>query len=137
MAQYEIIEHTADVGIAAEAPDLPELFRQMALGLADIMGAWKPDVADTEPIEIVLDSNDLGGLLVDWLNEIIWLQDSRDAVLAHVRVTYIEPGYMKAKLGLAPRAEQLEGTAVKAITYHRLLVEQHGSGWRARVYVDV
>jgi SHS2 domain-containing protein len=31
----------------------------------------------------------------------------------------------------------LDGTAVKAATFHRLTVEQDGNGWIARVYLDV
>jgi SHS2 domain-containing protein len=39
---------------------------------------------------------------------------------------------------LSPRGdERLEGTAVKAVTYHQLRVEPTASGWVAEVYVDV
>ncbi|MFN2545118.1 MAG: archease, partial [Actinomycetota bacterium] len=39
---YEILEHTADVGIRAFAPTLASVFEQAAWGLAEILGAVDP-----------------------------------------------------------------------------------------------
>ncbi len=134
---FEIVEHTADVGIKAWAIDVPGVFEQATLGLLEIVGAWRP--GEGEPSQLHVEADDLGALLVDWLGEVLWLQDSRDAVVTSVEVASAEAGQAIGELGLAPREgdEPLEGTQVKAITYHRLRVEETSSGWEAEIYVDV
>ena len=139
MARFEILEHTADVGIRAEAVDLPGVFEQATLGLLDIVGTWAPGRAAAEEIELAIDAADLGALLVDWLGEVVYLGDSRDAVVTSLAVDEVTPRRAAGRLGIAPRDEAAYegGTQVKAITYHRLAVEQNEDGWSATVYVDV
>lgn len=138
MARFEILEHTADVGIKAEAVDLPEVFRQATLGLLDIIGTWTPG-GDGEPVEIDLEAHDVGALLVDWLQEVLYVHDSRDASVTSIEMSEVTPRRARGVLGIAPRDEATYegGTQVKAITYHRLAVEQTPDGWSATVYVDV
>ncbi|HZA83854.1 MAG TPA: archease, partial [Actinomycetes bacterium] len=38
------------------------------------------------PVTLEVSAADLGGLLVDWLNEVLWLQEVRQAAVAGVRV---------------------------------------------------
>jgi SHS2 domain-containing protein len=135
-SRFEILEHTADVGIRAEGESLSDVFEQATLGLADIMGIYAPGAGDREDIE--MEAPDTGALLVDWLSEILWLHDSRDALLAGVEVADVTGTTAKGCVVLAPRAgRRAEGTQVKAITYHQLDVAQTASGWRAVVFVDV
>ncbi|MBA2273397.1 MAG: archease [Actinobacteria bacterium] len=152
MGSFEILEHTADVGIRAEGASLEELFEQASRGLAEIIGIWKPLAPGREAqiraqrFVIDLSARDLGGLLVDWLGEIVYLADVGDASLARVHAEAVrepdDPGSgaftATGKLWLEPLiGEQMEGTAVKAITYHRLKVAPASTGWTAEVYVDV
>ena len=136
MASFEIIEHTADVGIRARGATAQEVFEQSTRGLADIMDAWRPGPGDEERIEV--EARDIGGLLVDWLEEVLFLQDARDAVLRSISIERVEETSAVGTVTLGPRGEEvLAGTAVKAITFHRLRVEPDGDGWIAEVYVDV
>jgi SHS2 domain-containing protein len=135
MGGFEIVEHTADVGIRAWGDSAEELFEQAARGLLDISGAWRPGGGKEQPIE--LESGDLGGLLVDWLNEILYLQETRNAVISDLQVASVAGNGLTASIALAERPEEIEGTAVKAVTYHQLKVVDTGDGWEARVYVDV
>jgi SHS2 domain-containing protein len=132
---YKIIEHTADVGIRAQASTLAGLFVQMTLGLCDIAGTWRPGPGDPHPLTIP--PGDLEALLVDWLNEVLWVQDSLDRVITEVSLQEISVECIKGSVSTAVRKEALQGTAVKAVTYHGLEVKQRGSAWQGRVYVDV
>jgi SHS2 domain-containing protein len=133
---FEVLEHTADVGVRAEASSLEECFRQMTLGLLEISGAYRPDGGDKQDISV--EADDLGALLVNWLGEILFLQDSADAVVTDVRVDRVESAEARGSVWIAPRGDQvLEGTAVKAITYHQLAVEGTDEGWTATVYFDI
>ncbi len=80
MKGFEILEHTADVGVRSTGATPEECFEQATLGLADIMGIWRPDGG--EEVALELEAADLGALLVDWLSEVVYLHDSRDADLA-------------------------------------------------------
>ena len=135
MGSFEIIEHTADVGIAAEAATLPELFEQAARGLADISGTWTPGAPEKE-VRVQLDARDLPALMVDWLNELMYLQEIHDAHYSSVVVERVDQGRLDAKVGLTA-TDRGTGTAVKAATFHKLVVEPRSEGWFTRVYVDV
>lgn len=139
MARFEILEHTADVGIRAEAVDLSGVFEQATLGLLDIVGTWSPGREAAEQVELEVEADDRGALLVDWLGEVLYVGDSRDAVVTSLELPEVTEQRAAGRLGIAPRdeAEYEGGTQVKAITYHRLSVEQTEDGWSATVYVDV
>lgn len=136
MEGFEHLEHTADVGVKAWGPTLEKCFRQTTLGVLDIMDAWRPG---TGPVEaIAVEARDLGGVLVDWLSEVLYLQDARDAVVAGVSVDEVTDTTARGTVMLDPRGNvTLEGTAVKAITYHQLEISNADGRWTARVYVDV
>jgi hypothetical protein len=71
---FELLEHTNGVGIRAHAASLEEAF-----------GAWRPGQGDQ--VGLVLDADDLGSLLVDWLNEVVHLHEARRApALGHCTV---------------------------------------------------
>jgi SHS2 domain-containing protein len=136
MGGFEIIEHTADVGIRAWGDSPEGLFTETTLGLLDIVGAWKPGAGEAQQIEV--EARDRGGLLVDWLEEVLYLQDARDAVIRSVEVHEVGETRAAGTVSLGPRGEEiLSGTAVKAITFHRLKVQLEGDRWVAEVYVDV
>lgn len=133
---YQIVEHTADVGIRAWAGSLEDLFTEVTYGLLDIAGT-RGETAEQD-VAVDLEAPDLGALLVDWLSEVLYLQDGRDAVIQKVAIDEVRDGRVRGRVSIGPRGDAvLQGTAVKAITYHQLRVEKTDSGWEATVYVDV
>ena len=135
MSGYEILEHTADVGLRAWGPSLEGCFSQATWGLAEIIGIAAPGRGERVSIEVT--AADPGGLLVDWLNEVLYLHDSRDALLTGVEVDSVEPELARGTVTLAARDRPVEGTQVKAVTYHRLSVVRAGDRFVAEVYLDV
>ena len=158
-AGFELLEHTADVGIRARGATLEEAFEQATLGLAEILGGLAPGggsggSGDTVAVEVT--APDPGGLLVDWLSEVLWLREVGQAWLAGARVDRVGDGAAVGSVtlsseGPAPdgasgdpapeggsRDAAPDGTVVKAVTYHRLRVEPDPSGgWLIEVYLDV
>ena len=136
MGSYEVLEHTADVGLRAVASDLAELFETAAEGMAAIAGVHRPGRG--EPVAIALESSDLEGLLVDWLNEVLYQHDSRGAALRTARVWEVDDTSVRATIELAPLDERDdEGIQIKAVTYHQLAVRKTEDGWEAMVFFDV
>ena len=137
MGSHEVIEHTADVGVRATGASLAEVFIEAAHGLLEITGASAPTAA-SERVAISFEgAPDVGALLVDWLSEILYLQDARDLTIAEVGIDSIDATRIEGYARVNPRSEVLEGTAVKAVTYHQLVVEQRDGVWTAQVFFDI
>lgn len=136
MTGFEILEHTADVGVRARGASPQEVFEQATRGLLEITGASRRGAGERVTIEV--SANDLGGALVDWLEEVLYLQDARDSVVTSLRVESAGDSGARGWVEIAPRGQELEGTAVKAITYHQLEVSEQADGtWMAVVYLDI
>jgi len=133
-AGFELLEHTADVGVRARGPSLEAVFEQATLGLVEVLGAARPGPG--EPVAVAVGAADVAGVLVDWLGEVLWLHESRDAGIAGVRVDRAGEAGAAGQLILAGRGP-FDGTQVKAVTYHQLRVVPDGGGWLAEVYLDV
>jgi SHS2 domain-containing protein len=137
---HEAIPHTADVGIRAVGPDLPGLFEEAALAVAEVAADTGSALTDrrttVEPID--LDGADLPALAFAWLNELIGLADLHGPLLT-AEVRTVESA---AEVGwrLRGRATFGSGTPrldIKSATYHRLAVEPVDGGWQLVAYLDV
>ena len=136
MSGFEILEHTADVGVRARGASLPDLFEQVTHGLLDITGAT--GTGQGQRVVIAVDAPDRAAVLVDWLEEVLYLQDARDAIVTAVHVERVDEKQANGWIEIAARERDLEGTAVKAITYHQLAVTNQPDGkWEAIVYFDI
>ena len=135
MGGFEHVEHTADVGIHAWDATLEGCFEQATIGVLDIMGAFEP--GHGERIDIDQTARDLGGVLVDWLSEVLYVADARDAIVRGVQVDSVSSDRARGAIQISPRTNVSEGTAVKAITYHQLRVERSNEGWDCSFFVDV
>jgi SHS2 domain-containing protein len=79
-------------------------------------------------------------LLHDWLAELLFEAESRRVMYDQFRFTRIGPASLVCELGGRTidfqRSQATE--EIKAVTYHRLRVEQlPGGGWEATVIFDV
>ena len=136
MGGFELLEHTADVGLRARGATLEEAFEQATLGLAEVLGAHRPGRGDTVAVEVT--AGDPGALLVDWLNEVLWLHETRGhAAIAAVRVEGVGGDRAAGSVTFSSTGPPADGTFVKAVTYHRLRVGRDADGWLAEVYLDV
>jgi SHS2 domain-containing protein len=136
VGSYEVLEHTADVGLVARALDLNDLFETATQGMATIAGVYRP--GSGESIRIHLQGSDVEGLLVDWLNEILYEHDSRGAALRAVTVDSVESSAVTGSIEVSPLSDRDdEGIQIKAVTYHQLGVKRTDEGWEARVFFDV
>jgi len=136
MGDFELLEHTADVGIGARGATLEEAFEQATLGLAEVLGALRPGPGEAVAVEVT--AGDPGALLVDWLNEVLWLHETRGhAAIAAVRVERVGGDRAAGSVTFSSTDPPADGTFVKAVTYHRLRVGRDAGGWLAEVYLDV
>ena len=132
---YEILPHTADIGVAASAPTLGELFGEAVRGLAAILLDDEPPEGSSEST-VRVEADDLALLLADVLEEALYAWELRGELAVGARLDVaggIAHGAFLVAHALEPR-----GPAIKAVTYHQLAVEQApDGGWRATVFFDV
>jgi len=135
-AGFELLEHQADVGVRAWGNTLAEAYEQAAWAVADILGARAEGPGTHRTIRLI--GNDEGGLLVDFLNELLLLHETEDPGIAAIRVSNVTPTELDAQIELVPLDDTSEGLPVKAATFHQLRVERCPDGSiEVRVYLDV
>jgi SHS2 domain-containing protein len=132
---YEILEHTADIGLLARGDSLASVIQTATRGMAEIAGFWKPGDGDSMPLSV--EARDSAGALVDWLNEVLYVQDSRNASLGNVTIDEAGDGTISGRLSIAPLGTPEQGTQIKAVTHHQIAVGPVEGGWEARVFFDV
>ena len=135
-ARYEILEHTADVGLRLTADSLEGIFEVAGEGFATLQDAWVPGEGEGREVRVVAD--DAAGLLVAWIDELLFLQESEEAVFGGFDVDLASETELRASVRLAPRGDRdLEAVGIKAATYHRLRLERRDDGWLGEIYLDV
>ena len=135
--RFDIIEHTADIGVVAYGAELKEAFANAAYAMFTI-------IADLERAEervcqeIELQAEDKESLLVKWLNELLYLFDTQGIIFSRFEILELNENYLKAKgYGelLEPRRHSLK-TGIKAATYHMLKIEKD-DGCKVQVIFDI
>lgn len=143
MKKFEILEHKADLKIRVFGKNKEELFRNAVLAMMSILKAEpdKPVVAewDDRPIlqqKVKVNSPDLSALLVDFLNEVLYLTQVNKEVYSEVKFTKFSDTAIEAKL-LGKKVESF-GEDIKAVTYHGLDIRQTDKeAWQATVLFDI
>ena len=126
MKTYELIDHTADIGVKAYGKNLSEAFQNAAKGMFDII----TDNSEIESIgqyDIKLEAPDLEQLLVDFLSELLFLNSAKNLVFGFFKVEVDEN---KNSLIAHVFGEKYSiskhkiGSEIKAVTYHMLEVKK-------------
>jgi len=130
---YERIPHTADLAIRVTGADLPDLFANAAAALFDLM--TEPPAAADRRHEVIVESIDVGGLLVDWLNQLIYLHEVNGETYTSFEITTLSPEELRATVSGGATTRKLK--TIKAATFHELTVKETESGAQAQVVFDV
>ncbi len=122
MKHYELVEHTADVGVKAYGETIAEAFEHAAEGMFDII----TDESTIQPIgeyTIILEAPDLEQLLVDWLSQLLFLNGAHCFVFGRFEVTLTGTSLSARVFGEKfDTKKHRMGVEVKAVTYHMLQV---------------
>lgn len=137
MNRFDIIEHTADIGIVAYGAELKEAFANAAYAMFTI-------IADPERVEervcqdIEVQAEDQESLLVRWLNELLYLFDTQGIIFSRFEISELNENHLKAKgygEPIEPRRHSLK-IGIKAATYHMLKIERD-DGCKVQVIFDI
>ena len=134
---FELVDHTADVGIIAYGADINQAFANAARGLFSLI----TELSSVEEVlyrDIELTSSDRESLLVEWLNELIYLFDTENIIFKRFDVTVFDGIRLQAR-GYGEKVDTSRHrlkTGVKAATYHMLRVDKN-NGYQVQVIFDI
>ena len=134
---FEIIEHTADVGIRAYGTSIKEAFVNAARGLFSLITELD-DVKEVEHRDIEMTAPDQESLLVQWLNELIYLFDVENIIFKSFEIIQLSNVELKARAygEKVDTSRHRLKTGVKAATYHMLSIDKHKE-CRVEVLFDI
>lgn len=136
--KFEIIDHTADVAIAAYGADLKEAFANAAYALFSLI-VDLDGVGDGTCREVEVTAGDRAELLVAWLNELIYICEVESILFRRFEIGELnETGLRASCYGekIDPERHRIK-VGVKAATYHMLRVEERAKGYRVQVLFDI
>ena len=135
---YEIIEHTADIGIKVKGKDLKELFKNAAAAMFDLIAERKDTKAvSRKKIKVEEDADDLEELFVNWLNELLSLSATKELIFPAFEIKKLDKKNLKA-IAMGENINKYKvNREIKAATYHALEIKEAESGWQAQVIFDV
>jgi SHS2 domain-containing protein len=135
---FEILEHTADIGLRAYGQTLKEAFENAAIGMFSIITDLE-NVKSTLSDEIYIEAEDRESLLVEWLNELLYRFEVEYRVYKRFDIIdWDEEHRLRAVVHGEPLdlgRHQIK-TQIKACTYHMLKIERN-EYWSAQVVFDI
>jgi len=133
-----MIEHTADTGFEVQAATKEKVFESAARAFFSILWQIKAR-QEKEPAPIEVTGNDLEELLVNFLEEFLYLYDAKGLVCTGLRVESVRAGKVRARAWLQKfnGADDEELLGVKAVTYHQLFIGKKDHTWTARIFLDI
>jgi len=136
--QFELLEHTSDIGVVGRGGTREEALIAASHGLISVLA----DPAGFQPLEERLfkaTGPDEAAQIVNWLNEILFFFDTEGMVFTE----FVIDSWMPEEITGRAKGERLDidrhefRTAVKAATYHQFESSPAPGGWQIRVFVDV
>ena len=134
MKRFEEIPHTADWSFRAFGKDRRELFENAAFALFALEGAIANEATQAARA-VQVTGIDYESLLVNWLSELLYMQESHREVYHRFHVESLTATALRAQVLGTPNTSI--DKIIKAVTYHNLKIEQTPNGWEAVVVVDV
>jgi len=132
--RFEEIEHTADLALRVYGQDMRELFANAAYGMFAMMA--EPSLeGPTREREVSLEAMDSESLLVDWLNELIYLHEVERETYSQFNIQTLSPTKLKAHVIGGPT--RIKTKAIKAATFHDLAIKETANGLVATIVFDV
>ncbi len=135
--EFEIVDHTADVGIRAYGSSMNQAFANAAKALFSLITELD-NVGEVIYRDIELVAPDQESLLVEWLNELIYIFDAENIIFKRFNITQLNNTRLKAR----SYGEKVDSSkhklkiGVKAATYHMLKVDKT-NGCQVQVLFDI
>ena len=158
MDKFKVLDISGDAGLRAFGKSINEAFINASLGMYSLI--TNPDaIKEKKTIDVTVESHSLDGLLVSWLNELIFHFDAYVLIGKKITITELTlslPLQREGKGGADQTASlpacRIKATItgedfdaerherrllIKAATYHMLRIEKAGDMWEVDVIFDI
>jgi SHS2 domain-containing protein len=138
MKRFEILDHTADIGIVVHGENLKALFENAGEAFFRLITDLRKVRRRVER-RVNIGGESLDRLMVDWLSELLYLHDVENLLFKGFEVDSVgQEGLTATVKGESFReGVHVIKTEVKAVTYHQIEVRRENGGWRAQVILDL
>ncbi len=134
MGRWQEVAHTADLAVHVWGDTLEDLFGTAATAMGTFVGS-----AAAGPVGVVrtleLSAPDAEALLVDWLNELLYLHDLTRCIFTSTRFEVLSETTLRASVVGYPMASRYG--QIKAATYHNLTIVRGSGGYETVIVFDV
>jgi len=144
MKNFKILEHTTDLKVKAQGKNLAELFKNTAVGMflgslgqEDLKFQQSAKSAKKSERKLEISANDLKALLVNFLNELIFLSDTYNEIYLDFKFGKLSETELKGVVYRQAIPEPGFKAEVKAATFHDLKMEKTKSGFEATILFDI
>lgn len=134
---YEILEHPADEKFRTEGETIEEAFSEVVKAFSEIVGGE----GGMYHHEIKVESEGYEALLFDFLDELIFLQDTEGVVVSYAEDLDIEDTEkgkrLTAKILVDDISDTMSPMDVKAPTYSEMKVDHKDGKWVLQAVLDI
>ena len=138
MKKYEQTDHTADLGLKIFGNSLPNLFANAGYAQCDTL----TDISKISPTTkqtFLLQRETTEELLVEWMGNLLYTFETEELLFSKFNILSID------KNSLSAEAEgeffntdiHFIKNGIKAVTYHKLKIEEKSGLWQAEVVLDI
>ena len=138
MKPFEVIDHTADIGIIVHGTDLKQVFTNAALGLFNLIADLDNVKEDlTRQVEMTAKNTEV--LLIEWLNELIYIFDVEHILFKRFEINELQDDKIKATCygEKVKRGHHNLKREVKAATYHMLELSKDNGNYKVQIIFDI
>lgn len=140
-AGFELFDHTADMGVRAFAPSMPELVEPAVKGLYAVIGELAAGAA-REPFGLDRTAAGRSGaalLLRDFLAELLVMFEADQRIAVEIVAQRFDDEVLSVRGWTAPvdAAQSEFHREAKAITYHELEIRPTERGYEITYIVDI
>ena len=132
---HEWIDHTSEVTLRAYAAAMPDLIVEVTRAFLELVPEAIRDPQRDAVHELEVRASDPAAMLVDWINELVFLAESECWLPAAPEVEVEEGSWLRVRCREVPLSSPF--VLVKAATLHNVRVQETRGGIEAEVTLDI
>jgi SHS2 domain-containing protein len=134
---YKILEHPADEKFRTEGETVEKAFSEVVKAFSEIVGGEQGMYHH----DIEIESEGYEPLLFDFLDELIFLQDTEGVVVSYaesIEITDTDEGHrLEAKIAVDDISDTMSPMDIKAPTYNEMKVDHENGEWILEAVLDI
>ncbi len=140
MKEIQILDISGDIGIKATGRSLEEVFVNASTGMYSLITNIE-EILESKTINVSTESDSLEGLLVSYLNELIFHFDTYGFIGKKIKIKINKNDSYNLEASITgedfdPERHERK-LLIKAATYHKIKVEKINDIWEINVIFDI